>query len=186
MYFDFEAIRAYCDFPQPLFFVRRPRRSHSRTSATQYGSIDLTSVRLGVFPIQEDCRHINGGRTPLPNVQSFCNTGRCREWPWSSVLCLCPLGQGYPGTGWSGRSVWRAQSGRVRTQDIGLLVRDVERLVCHAVLIHLDCETEPGFWVRIRRSSLCHSCEGHRDPTVKALAELDHDGFWVSVSGIVN
>jgi len=37
---------------------KRPQRSHSRTSATQYGSIDLTSVRLGVFPIQEDCRHI--------------------------------------------------------------------------------------------------------------------------------
>ena len=58
VYFDFEAIQAYRDFPQPSFFVRRPWRSHSRTSATQYGSIDLTLVRLDVFPIQEDRRHI--------------------------------------------------------------------------------------------------------------------------------
>jgi len=44
----------------------------------------------------------NGGRTPLPNVRSFCSASRCREWPWSSVPRLCPSGQGYPETGWSG------------------------------------------------------------------------------------
>jgi len=30
------------------------------------------------------------------------------------------------------------------SRDIGLSVRDVEHLVCHAVLIHLNCKTEPG------------------------------------------
>jgi len=72
------------------------------------------------------------------------------------------------------------------SRDIGLLVRDVECLVCHAVLIHPDCEMEPGFQVHIRRSSVCHSCEGRRDLTVKASAELDHDGFRVGVSGVVD
>ena len=58
--------------------------------------------------------------------------------------------------------------------------------VCRAVLIHPDCETEPGFRVHIRRSSVCYSREGRRDPTVKALAELDRDSFRVGVSGIIN
>jgi len=78
------------------------------------------------------------------------------------------------------------RAARSRSRDIGLSVRDVECLVCRAVLIHLDCKMEPGFWVCIRRPSVCHPCEGRRDPMVKASAELDHDGFQVSVSGIVN
>jgi len=80
----------------------------------------------------------------------------------------------------------RQRVARSRSQDIGLLVRDVEHLICYAVLIHPDCEMEPGFRVCIRRSSICHSCKGCRDPTVKASVELDHNGFQVGVSGIVN
>ena len=49
-----------------------------------------------------------------------------------------------------------------------------------------DCKTEPAFQVSIQRPSECHSREGHRDLTVEASAELDYNGFWVSVSGIVN
>ena len=41
-----------------LVLCKKASESHSHTSATQYGSIDLTSVRLGVFLIQEDRRHI--------------------------------------------------------------------------------------------------------------------------------
>ena len=74
------------------------------------------------------------------------------------------------------RSGHRQGAAHCGSQDIGLSVRDVECLVCRTVLIHPDCEMEPGFRVRIRRSSICHSCEGRRDPMVKALAELDHDG----------
>jgi len=54
------------------------------------------------------------------------------------------------------------------------------------VLIHLDCEAEPAFWVHVWRSSECHSCESHWDSTVEASAELDYNGFWVSVSRIIN
>jgi len=64
-------------------------------------------------------RRRNGGHTPLPNVWSFHNASRCREWPWSSVPRLYPLGRVYLGTGWSGRSVRRAQSGRVGTAPEG-------------------------------------------------------------------
>jgi len=35
------------------------------------------------------------------------------------------------------------------SRDIQLSVRDVECLVCCAILIHPDCEMEPGFRVRI-------------------------------------
>jgi len=73
-----------------------------------------------------------------------------------------------------------------RSWDIRLLVRDVERLVCCVILIHLDCKVEPGFQVCIGRSSVCHSHEGHRDSAVKASAELDHNSFWIGVSGIIN
>jgi len=65
-------------------------------------------------------------------------------------------------------------------------VRDVESLVCPAVLVYPDCETEPGFRVCIRRPSERHPCKGRRDSAVKASAELDYDGFWVGVSGIIN
>jgi len=89
-------------------------------------------------------------------------------------------GRSQDGSGYCQRAV------RSGSRDIGLSVRDMEHLVCHAVLIHPDCETEPGFQVRIQRSSICHSPEGRRDPTIKALAELDHDGFRVGVSRIIN
>jgi len=35
------------------------------------------------------------------------------------------------------------------SQDIGLSVRDMESLICHVVLIHPDCEAEPGFQVSV-------------------------------------
>jgi len=35
------------------------------------------------------------------------------------------------------------------SRDVGLSVRDMESLICHAVLIHPDCKTEPAFWVRV-------------------------------------
>jgi len=99
--------------------------------------------------------------------------------------------------GWVGVGEARDRRGRVRlgyrqravctgSRDIGLLVRDMEHLICHVVLIHLDCEAEPGFRVRIRRSSTCHSREGRRDSTVEAPVEFDCNGFRVGVSGIVN
>jgi len=65
-------------------------------------------------------------------------------------------------------------------------VRDVESLVCRAVLVYPDCEMEPGFRVCIGRPSERHPCEGRRDLVVKASAELDYDGFRVGVSGVVN
>jgi len=65
-------------------------------------------------------------------------------------------------------------------------VRDVESLVCCAVLVYPDCETEPGFRVCIRRPSEHHPCESRRDSAVKASVELDYDGFRVGVSRIVN
>jgi len=34
-----------------------------------------------------------------------------------------------------------------RSQDVGLLVRDMESLICCTVLIHLDCKTEPAFQI---------------------------------------
>ena len=89
-------------------------------------------------------------------------------------------GRSQDGSGYCQRAV------RSGSWNIGLSVRDVERLVCHAVLIHPDCETEPGFRVCIQRSSVCHSPEGRRDPTIKASAEFDHNGFQVGVSGIIN
>jgi len=85
---------------------------------------------------------------------------------------------------WDGLG-YRQRAVHTGSRDIGLSVRD-ERLVCRAVLIHPDCEVEPGFRVRIQRSSICHSREGHRDSTVKASVEFDHDGFRVGVSGIIN
>ena len=48
------------------------------------------------------------------------------------------------------RSGYCQRAVRSGSRDIGLLVRDVERLVCCAVLIHPDCKTEPGIWVRCR------------------------------------
>jgi len=95
------------------------------------------------------------------------------------------VGKARGGRSWD-RSGHCQRAVRSGSQDIGLSVRDVERLVCLAVLIHPDCETEPGFQVRIRRSSVCHSHKGRRDPMVKASAELDHDGFRVGVSRIIN
>ena len=65
-------------------------------------------------------------------------------------------------------------------------MRDMESLICRAVLVYPDCETEPGFRVCIGRSSECHPCEGHRDSAVKASAELDYNRFRVGVSGIVD
>jgi len=90
-----------------------------------------------------------------------------------------------------GRCSWvglgyRQRAVHGRSQRVGLSVRDMESLVCHAVLVYLDCETEPGFRVCIRRPSEGHLCESRRDSAVKALAELDYDGFRVGVSGIVN
>jgi len=58
-------------------------------------------------------RRQNGGRIPSSNVWSFRSASKCREWPWSSMLRLCPSGRGYPGTGWSGRSAGQVQPGRV-------------------------------------------------------------------------
>jgi len=61
---------------------------------------------------------------------------------------------GWDGSGYCQRAV------HTGSRDIGLSVRDVEHLVCHVVLIHPDCEVEPGFRVHIQRSSICHSREG--------------------------
>ena len=41
----------------------------------------------------------------------------------------------------------------------------------------------PGLCLRVAR---CHHCEGHQDSIVKASAEFDHDGLWVSIPGIFN
>jgi len=84
------------------------------------------------------------------------------------------------------RSGYCQRAVRTGSRDIGLSVRDVECFICHVVLIHPDCKAEPGFQVCIRRSSIRHSHEGHRDLTVKALAEFDYDGYRAGVSGIVN
>jgi len=71
------------------------------------------------------------------------------------------------GEAWGGcsrdRLVYRQRVVRSRSRDIGLSVRDVEHFVCHVVLIHPDCEAEPGFRVRIRRPSICHfrECKGN-------------------------
>ena len=55
------------------------------------------------------------GKSPVAQIQSpsFRSAGKCREWPWSSVPCLCPLGWDYLGTGWSGRSAGQVQLGQV-------------------------------------------------------------------------
>ena len=94
------------------------------------------------------------------------------------------------GEAWGGCSrdglVYCQRVVRSGSQDIGLSVRDVEHFVCHVVLIHPDCEAEPGFRVRIQRPSICHFRKGHQDSVVEASAELDHDSFWGSVSGIIN
>jgi len=47
------------------------------------------------------------------------------------------------------RSVYRQREVHSGSQDVGLLVRDMESLICRAVLIHLDWETEPAFRVCI-------------------------------------
>ena len=63
-------------------------------------------------------------------------------------------GHSQDGSGYCQRAV------RSGSRDRGLSVRDVEHLVCHVVLIHPEYKMEPGFRVRIRRSSVCHSREG--------------------------
>ena len=65
-------------------------------------------------------------------------------------------------------------------------MKDMESLVCRVVLVYPDCETEPGFWVCIRRPSECHPCESRRDSAVETSAELDYDSLGVGVSGIIN
>jgi len=71
------------------------------------------------------------------------------------------VGEARDGHGWD-RSGYCQRVVCTRSWDIGLLVRDMECLICHAVLIHLDCKAEPGFRVCIQRSSVCHSHEGRR------------------------
>jgi len=86
---------------------------------------------------------------------------------------------------WDG-SGYRQRAVHGQSQRVGLSVRDMESLVCRAVLVYPDCETEPGFRVCIGRSSERHPCEGRRDSAVKASVELDYNGFQVGVSGIIN
>jgi len=83
---------------------------------------------------------------------------------------------------------YTASSFETHHRDECLSVGDMKSLIHGAVLIHSDCEAKPGLGIRIRRSSGCHSChwQGRQDLAVKALAELDYDGFRVGVSGIVN
>ena len=67
---------------------------------------------------------------------------------------------------------WEAACGGGR--DMGLLVGGVEGLVRCAILVHSDGKAEPSFGIRVWGPSICYSCEGHRDSTVEASAELHH------------
>ena len=103
-----------------------------------------------------------------------------RTAPVAKSELSASMRKGLDGSGYCQRAV------HGRSRRVGLSVRDMESLVCCAVLVYPDRETEPGFRVCIRRPSEHHPCEGCRDSVVKASAELDYDGFRVSVSGIVD
>ena len=132
----------------------------------------------------------------MTSVQFFCNGDMCLGWFCSSVLCLCPSEWDYQEMGWSGQSVWKVQSEQNRTEwcrkasggswRVRLLIQGVKGLVCCTVLVHLDGEVEPGLWLCVRGSAHCHSCQGHRDSTVKASSELDHNSLGVGVSRVLN
>ena len=64
------------------------------------------------------------------------------------------------------------------SRKVGLSVGGVEGFIRGAVLVHLNGKAEPGFGIRVRRSPIGHSCKGHRDLTVEALAEFGR-GFGV-------
>jgi len=145
-------------------------------SASSRVSTGATSLAASLFSSSISNSSVSMYQTSKQRSQSF---AQCPAFPVlagvrSGLGLLCRIyvhqdritqewvgvGEAHSGRSWDG-SEYCQQAVRSGSRDIGLLVRDMERLVCHAVLIHPDCETEPGFQVHIQRPSICHSHEGH-------------------------
>jgi len=60
----------------------------------------------------------------------------------------------------------------------------VKSVISSLILVHLDCQTEPGFWVSIGWPSNGHASERHQDSMVQPSVELDYNGLWVGVLSI--
>jgi len=110
----------------------------------------LYLVRVHVSDVKTEVaflRPISGLSAAPASVGSGLGLPCCVYVHWDGVT------QGWVGVGEvRGRCSWgglgycqRAVHGGSR--DVGLSVRDMKSLICHAVLIHPDCETEPAFRV---------------------------------------
>ena len=91
--------------------------------------------------------------------------------------CRVGVGEACGGCGRQDGSRYCQRAVHGGSRDEHLSVGNMKSLICGAVLIHSDCKAEPGLGIRIQRSFICHSCQGRRDSAIKALAELDYDGF---------
>ena len=60
----------------------------------------------------------------------------------------------------------------------------VESVISGLILVYLDCQMEPGFWVSVGWPSNGHVSKRHRDSMVKSSTELDYNGLQVRVLGI--
>jgi hypothetical protein len=91
--------------------------------------------------------------------------------------------------GKSGRK-WQAKDRGIgagcRTGGASCMVGGLESLVGSMVLVHLDSKVEPGFQICIRWSSRCHSCKSGGYLPVESSAEFHHNGFGISIPGIIH
>jgi len=60
----------------------------------------------------------------------------------------------------------------------------LESLFGGAILVHLDSESVPIFWLVVCWSSGGHVSECRSDSTIEPSSELNDQGFWVGISGI--
>jgi hypothetical protein len=65
-------------------------------------------------------------------------------------------------------------------------VGGLESLISNVVLVHLDSEVEPDFWICIGWLSGCHSCKSGGYLLVKSSAEFHHDGFGIGIPGVIH
>jgi len=111
-------------------------------------------------------RPMSGFSAVLASVRSGLGLPCCVYVHWNRITRgRVGVGKAWGRCSWGG-SGYRQRAVHSRSRDVGLLVREMKSLICHVVLIHPDCKTEPAFWVGIRRPSECHSCEGCRDSAV--------------------
>jgi len=62
----------------------------------------------------------------------------------------------------------------------------VKSIVSSLILVHLDCQMKPGFWVSVGWPSNgnLNASERRQDSMVQSSAELDYNGLRVGVLGI--